>query len=556
MSTDVHFEIYAKKNRKAGWYLFQALPSRSEALAIAKAQLVAMPKGSVRVTKESYDDTQNTFLTVTIYEEGEERHIRKTRADNKMEPPCLTPDDLYAVHARRTLGRALAPWLRQNRVCALELLHRSDLAEKLSAAGHDRQHAVQKVAIAQAGALECSVQHIVRRLTELADAATDQLRRAKQKNRTLDFNKRGFAKTLAALEKYKEPGFALSTALAARMSDLENWGDKISFLASCVSDAIVECAKDNTGLVVLDAFLADITALPHALNSCAGGEENGDRLDRITDILCGKPPESSSKSARLLAIAISSGKLPETQSALVTRLFRELRGPRRLYPDRFQDEVALNRSLANRLVKLPEALAPPDQLNEAFIIRSSRLLESNSIERLLSTKKTPGEQILTLISFEQSMVGEQNKQKLAAFLHATIAAHKTERWFCKGGGNTFQRLSVSAQAQKRVLAGNFCEEDKHSLSTSLDRLCHEAIKQSKAFEQIDGQNIAPIQKAICYLKLPDQGLLTNGQCAHEASRRAMKLLRTCGAREAMSNDQSGNFKELSDLLQRAKTRAA
>ena len=556
MSAEIHFEIFIKKNRKASWYLDQALQSREEALKIAKGQLEGLPKGSVRVTKESFDDNANTFLSVTIFEEGEERHTRSICANNKKEPTCASPDDLYAIHTRRTMGRALAPWLKQNGICTLELLHRTDLAEKLAAAGHDRQHAIQKVAIAQAGAMECSVQHIVRRLTELADAATDQLRHAKAKKRTLAFHNLGFAATLSAMEACKEPGFALSTALASRLKIAKTWPDKISFLASCVSDALVEGDDSGTGLSVLDAFLAEISALPHALDMCAGGEELGDRLDRITNILCGKTPDHASDSARMLAIAISSEKLPETQSVLAARIFKELRGPRRLYPDRFEDEVLLNRSLANRLVRLPQALVPPDQLSEAFIIRSSRLLDADSIERLLISAKNPGDELLTLIDFEQSMVGDQNKQKLAAFVRAVIGAHKTNRWFCSGGTNVFERLSVCALAQKWVLASGFNVEDKIELSTSLDRLCLEGLRHTKSFEQIEARDTSPIQKAICLLKLPDQELITSGQCAQEAMRRAMRLLRSNEVRKAMARDQDGQFQELSGLLQRAKTKAA
>ena len=556
MSAEIHFEVFIKKNRKASWYLDQALQSREAALKIAKTQLEGLPKGSVRVTKESFDDNENTFLSVTIFEEGEERHTRNICADNKMEPTCASPDDLYAIHTRRTMGRALAPWLKQNGICTLELLHRSDLAEKLAAAGHDRQHAIQKVAIAQAGAMECSVQHIVRRLTELADAATDQLRHAKAKKRTLAFHNRGFAATLTAMKACKEPGFALSTALASRLKDSKNWPDKISFLASCVSDALVEGDEAGVGLSVLDAFLAEIVALPHALDTSVGGEELGDRLDRITNILCGQTPDNASDSARMLAIAISSEKLPETQSVLAARIFKELRGPRRLYPDRFEDEVLLNRSLANRLVRLPQALVPPDQLSEAFIIRSSRLLDAGSIERLLISAKNPGDELLTLIDFEQSMVGAQNKQKLATFVRAVIGAHKTNRWFCSGGANVFERLSVCALAQKCVLDGGFNAEDKHEISTTLDRLCLEALKHTKSFEQIEARDTAPLQKAICLLKLPDQQLITHGQCTQEAMRRAMRLLRSNEVRQAMADNQDGQFQEISELLQRVKAKAA
>jgi hypothetical protein len=556
MSAEIHFEIFVKKNRKAGWSFDQALTCRQEALELAKAQLEALPKGSVRVTKESYDESQNSFLTVTIFEDGEERHKQKICADNKMEPTCLSPDDFYAIHTRRTLGRALAPWLKLNGICALELLHRTDLAEKLSAAGHDRQHAIQKVAIAQAGAMECSVQHIVRRLTELADQATDQLRKANAQKRTLKFNKKGFAATLKDLKTCKEPVFALNSALASRLASAKNWPDKLSFLAGCVSDALVESSENNVGLEVLDAFLAEIVSLPHALDSCAQGEELGDRLDRITDIITGKVPLKASDSARLLALAISSQKLPQTQSALAARVFTELRGPRRLYPDRFEDEVTLNRSLADRLVRLPTALVPVEMLSEAFTIRSSRLLEASSIERLLESTQNPGERIITLVTFEKSMVGEHNKYKLATFLRAVIGAHKTELWLAKGGAKILQRLSVCAQAQKQVLRSGFSDEDKLEISTALDRLCYEVMVQNKAFEQIENRDMSALQKAIILLKLPDQNLVTLGKCAEEANRRALKLLRDPQARSALAQNNSDEAEALNSLLRRAKERAA
>ena len=548
MSTDIHFEVYLKKHRKGGWCLDQVLENRNEALALARERLAAYPKGSVRVSKESYDAVQNSFLSVNIFEAGAERHTRSIRADNKMEPPCTAPDDLYALHARRTLARALGPWLQRNHVCVLELLHRSELAERLAAAGHERQHAIQKVAIVQAGAQECSVQHIVRRLTELADKATDQLRKAKAAR----FDDKGFAATLAAVKGRKQPGFALRSALAERLARLDSWPDKISFLASCVSDALVGCGDDEEGFAALDAFLAEMVAQPYALDACVKAEELGDKLDQFTDILSGKPPRDSTDSARMLALAISSGRLAQTSSALATRIFAELRGPRRLYPPRFEDEIILNRSLADRLVRLPPALVMPEQLSEAFIIRSSRLLEADSIERLLATAKHPGAEILMLTDFEKNIMGEQNKRKLAAFLRAVIGAHKTSRWFCAGGKHSFKRLACCAQAQASVLKSGFSAEDKQEISNALDRLCLDAMTQTRALEQIEAQPVPPLKKAIRLLKLADQGLITQGACAARASHRAMILLRSREVRAAMREDQTGLRQELATLLQKAR----
>lgn len=534
MTACIHYEIFVKKNRKSGWNLYQACEDRKEALETAKAQRTS-DAISVRVTKESYDERNEVFRSVSIFNEGPEKHQRQMRENNRMDPPCRNPLDLYNMHARRTMARALGPWLKRHAVSVMELLHRPDLAEQLAAAGHDRQHAIQKVAIAQAGSQECSVQHLVRTLTELADKATDRLR-ALQKSKTLPgFDGKGFAQTYETCSRHKEPEFAIRHALAQAMAPFKTWEKKFAFLSACVSDALVEGEGNDDALAMLDEFISETAALPHAVNELCHGREMGAQLDEITDLLQGTASKQQKEGMRLLAEAISSKRLPLTQSVLASRVFNELCGPRRLYPDEFMKEVELNRSLADRLMQVDRALAPADRLQEAFVIRSSRLLSQDAITNLLSTcDQQAGTELRALLHLEGSIVGDANKAKLATYVRAILGAHKTRTWLASKSAKTLERLSQLAHAQRKVLASGFAVPDRTELSEQIDRLCRTAMEETRIIEEICRREPDPVNSAMALIRLCEKGVLTMGVCSETICRKALSLLKSHSVRQKVA----------------------
>lgn len=559
MSANIHYEVYVKKNQKSGWGLSLACEDRKEALETAKQIRKPSEQSSVRVVKESFDEAKDVFHSTQIFSQGPELHQRKLRENNRMDPPCSAPSDLYTLHARRTLGRALGPWLKRNHSSVVELLHRPDMAEKLAAAGFDRQHAIQKVAIAQAGSQECSVQHVVRRLTELADASTDRLRKLGKSGKLPGFQKKGYAATFASAQKHPEADFALRHALAHGLSPMKRWQDKIAFLSSCVSDALVEGKGCAASIHMLDEFISETVALPHALDQIVKGADLGDRLDRITDILIGTPPKLATEGAQMLAKAITSKRLPNTQSALAARMFRELCGPRRLYPEDFNSEVRLNRSLAARLTTIDPALAPVDQVAEAFTIRSSRLLENEAVQDFLEFfNKDAAQEIQALLQFEESIIGTQNKAKLASFLRAVIGSHKTRSWFSHGPETALARIAKIAHAQRLVQNTSFCIADLDVLFCQLDRLCADVIADTKVVEKIERRNVPPVETAQSLMKLIDGGIITIGNVSDDICHRALKLLRSASVKSALQEGDKPTIqtaREIGQMMERAKINA-
>ena len=95
--------------------------------------------------------------------------------------PCFKPDDLYSYHARKTIARLIPEFLARNKITVTELSHRADMLEKLEATGMLLQHAIQKIAVAQAASTTTPVQQIVKSLNALTTKAFHRVYRDSRK---------------------------------------------------------------------------------------------------------------------------------------------------------------------------------------------------------------------------------------------------------------------------------------------------------------------------------------------------------------------------------------
>ena len=132
----------------------------------------------VKVIKETYNDDTGDFLTLKIFEDGHNQVKTKPEAEDVPHAlPCFKPDDLYSYHARATMARLLADFLARQKLTVTELIHRADALEKFEATGTLYQHAIQKIAVAQASSTTTPVQQIVKSLNELVTKAIHRVYR-------------------------------------------------------------------------------------------------------------------------------------------------------------------------------------------------------------------------------------------------------------------------------------------------------------------------------------------------------------------------------------------
>ena len=143
----VHYEVFIRRAPGAAWKLDMATENRTAAVSAAEELMAEGRVAAVRVSKETLDPETREFRSVTILNLGVSEAPKKKKVVENQDPLCVSPQDLYTVHARERIGRLLEGWLERKGATPFELLHRPDLVEELEASGTDLQHAIQKVRI-------------------------------------------------------------------------------------------------------------------------------------------------------------------------------------------------------------------------------------------------------------------------------------------------------------------------------------------------------------------------------------------------------------------------
>ena len=200
MGRQVHYEVFRRVGAKGGWSLHEVATTREAAITMAQGLMAEEKATGVKVVKETYNDDTGDYLTLKIFEEGHNQmKVAASAEDAPHALPCFKPDDLYSYHARSTIARLLGDFLSRNKVTVTELIHRADLLEKLEATGTVYQHAIQKVAVAQAASTTTPVQQIVKSLNELTTQAFHRVYRDQRKGLFPDPKPEQFGQLAASL---------------------------------------------------------------------------------------------------------------------------------------------------------------------------------------------------------------------------------------------------------------------------------------------------------------------------------------------------------------------
>ena len=214
----VHFEVFVRKLPGAAWTLDTATENRNGAIDQANELMAEGRVAAVKVTKETFDEEAREYRAVVILKLGAADNAAKSKPQADVQPLCVTPQDLYTVHARERIGRLLEGWLERNNATPFELLHRPDLVENLEASGTDLQHAIQKIAIPEAHARGMSVHELIRVFHTLIERAVDKLMKDAKRGVLPSFKKESFAACADRLSNDPERGYLLGAGVADALS--------------------------------------------------------------------------------------------------------------------------------------------------------------------------------------------------------------------------------------------------------------------------------------------------------------------------------------------------
>ncbi|MDF1769944.1 hypothetical protein [Maricaulis sp.] len=556
MSGDVHYEIFFKKNRKAGWTLSEALEDRDKAIKLATAMIAKNKDSSVRVTKETFKSDHRKFRSVAVFEGGAETMGAEVEKTGEAHLPCLTPDDLSKPHARDTIRRVLTGWLERMQAIPMELLHRPDLVESLEASGTELQHAVQKVAIASASDSDAGVHGYVKQLNELVQKSLARIYKDGRDQRLPDYPaKANFADIAGDIHKRDPRAYTLRAAMADRLRHEKKFGDKLEVLLDMADSMPAEDSARSFALDEVDHYIAEVIAFDAGRDALLGKcKDLGETLERLSCLFDGDHSADAlnlaPSAAKRLARKIHGKEFPACRATIAGCILKDLERPKRLRPSSVRDEVRLARDLASRLVICADSTLPADALIKAFGSRSARLLQPEIIDELLRHSRGADEDLDRLIALEENLVGESNKQKLAGYIRSTLGSNQADAWYVRGDAKPLERLAKLTAQQAKVLKGGYPERDKLELAAGFDAMGMKVVDDSKVLNMVEGGDRPALDKATGLLRLATGGALPIGKCSADAQARALRHLKSAvGLSEAQAADGRPKLRQIQGMLQ-------
>lgn len=562
-SPQIHFEVFVRKSPGSGWTLDMATEDRGLAVSTAQELVSEGRVAAARVTKESLDPETREFQTVTILKVGAEEVAKpkKVREDN--EPLCVTPQDLYTIHARERIGRLLDGWLERHKATPFELLHRPDLVEKLEASGTDLQHAIQKIAIPEAEARGLTVHELIRSFTALVERSIEKLLKDAKRGVLPDLDKQGFAEAAERVARDPERAYLLGAGVAASIAPAKTWSEKVGRLLDLAEAAPVVGPPRGLALQTLEQPLAEILGSKVGLNDILGKDlDLGGTLaamarltaaDSVDLLLKAEPalakvlPELSPEAKRL-AKWLGGEEFSAVRAALGRRILRELNGPRRLRPGDAEGEIAILRALAMALTAAAGALLPIDDVQAAFANRSKAMVTGEFVEAYLGADRSAFEEAEALVWLVENVIGGANKRQAGRWLHAVVSALRFEKEMRSGAETPSARLARLAGLQRAVARSGLAKEDFEPIQAKLGDIGGMIEADAKLTLALVRANAPALHRLTLLLKLATGEAAPLGPAADRARAEVLKLVRLDETRAELAKSPE-RAAQVRDMLQ-------
>ncbi|HKP78288.1 MAG TPA: hypothetical protein VJU34_04100 [Phenylobacterium sp.] len=561
----VHFEVFIRKAPGAPWTLDLATENRAAATATANELMAEGRVAAVKVTKEVFDEESREFQSVVILKLGAAEAVAKVKPQADPQPLCVTPQDLYTIHARERIGRLLEGWLERNNATPFELLHRPDLVESLEASGIDLQHAIQKISIPEAHARSMSVHELMRIFHALIERAVERLLKDHRKGVLPNLDKEGFTAAAERLAQDPERGYLLGAGVAASLAPANTWSDKVTRLMDLADAAPAKGAGRGLALSTVQQPLAEILEAKPGITDILGkGRDLGanlaaltrlaaydsvERLITVENSVAKVMPELSPLATRL-AKWLSGENFQDTRAAIGRRILRELIGPRRLCPGEAAREIDVLRALAMSLTAAAGKLLPLEEVQSAFIARSKMLVTGDFVEAYLGSGMTSYQEVEALIWLTENVIGAANKRQAGGWLKAVIASLRFEKEMTAQDENPGARLGQLAALHRSVGRCGLVPEDFHPIQEKLGDIGGHVEAQARLSQTVARANAPLLHRLTLLLKLASGESAPLGPAANRARAEALKLFKMDETRAALASAPD-QMRQVRDLIQAA-----
>jgi hypothetical protein len=561
----VHYELFVRHTPGAPWKLELAAENRAQVVEAAETLFAEGRVAAVRVSKETFDAQTREFQSVSILSRGKVDSGRKRKVYEDREPLCVTPEDLYSLHARDRIGRLLESWLTRNRATPFELMHRPDLVEKLDASGNELQHAVQKIAVPEAQARGISVHELIRSFQRLIERSITRVIADGRRGRFADLRKEPFAQLVERLIGESEAAYLIGGAVAGYLADSASWSDKVTRLMELADAAPRQPEARRLAFEVLEQPLSEILESRAGLVELLGpGLDNGGQLagmtwlvanDAVTALLAidaqiAKSLPPLGPAAARLADWISRPPFAGARVAVGRRILRELMSPRRLRPSNAREEIELLRALGMALTASAGELMPLETVQEAFAARSRTLVTSEFVEALLGHQGSAREEADLLVWLSENVIGVTNKRQIARYVASHVGSLRFETEMRSTSEPPLQRLAQLAALQKAISRVGFTQPDQAAIQAKLGDIGALVEADVRLTASLLGSSAPVAHRLNLLLRLAMGEAAPMGPVADRAKTAALKLLRTDAARAELAAAPE-QLAQVRDMIQQA-----
>lgn len=557
MAQNVHYEIFRRRGPGGGWGLIEVRDHREDALKYAQ-ELITGEAVCVKVVKETYNDETGDYLSLTIFEHGEnKKKVSKVAQEDVPSSPCFKADDLYSYHARKTIASLLPDFLSRHKVTVTEMGHRADLLEKLEATDTVLQHAIQRVAVAQAATGENQLTKIIRSLHELTTQAMHRVYRDAEKGRFVTVKPGGFLALAEKLAGTSEGLYLLNGSVALYLKDAKGWDDKVHRLMTMIAEATGESPGAKLLFACVDNLISEVLSGAAGLRELIGAKENhGAALMALIKLFLGRDPDDAGGREGLSALTrqFATDSLPNARTAIAERILAEIRSFKRLCPKSIEDEFKTLRRIANIVVMGVGKYLSHDDLVSAFVLRSQRLITPESVGPYLHGN-TPDQKLERILFVEENIIGAENKRKLAEFVAPILSGTALLDYYQNSKAPIVQRLQQIESLQNRVRRSGFQESQRVEIADILDKVAAALEAKNRLFEAIDKKPVGYTEKAAMLLKLVSVSALTEPRLTGKARDMLLDYVSKPGFlttyASQIAKDKDAAMAELMDNLNKA-----
>jgi hypothetical protein len=548
-STNVHYEVLGQ--RGTAWTIIAVIDDQEKALAKAKE---AQPSyRAVKVMRERFDKTSNTYRSGQIFFAGTETKQSKFDHDD-MPSVCWKVEDFYSYEGRRAINRLLRKELTEWGLTATELIHSPDMVQKIQDNGTSVQRAVQQTAIVQIRETGQGVQERIKQIYELIEKGSVILRRDAPDFPEIQGDR--IDGVTDAISDKESRSYLLHGALAKYLSNSRNFNDKLTRVLGLVR-------ADHPAWVheVADNFVAELLSTGKVLPVLVGKRESlKEEMRAAAELSCGQASQDDRRftpDARMVNRLIAAGKMPKTQQALTRFLCESMNGSRRLVEGTLLEESAAVSDLATSLKRPGGVWIGEIAMVEAIGKRCARWLHPEAISDLLVGAKDPEQKFERLMALSRNVFGNSNKRKLGEFLLPIISSPQGEVFLTLEGGTVTAKLKRLRQMQDQVLQCGLQEMHSKKIAEKLDDLACRVVRNAQLIERMTQGAGSPVEKCFSLLRMTVEGYFTRGKAdmmARDAIRRSIATPDfTAGFLETMrsSDEKIQKLDALSKLLKQA-----